>query len=187
MKLFCTGPVVNAGSQLRQERNLCSHPRHPIPQPRRGGISFASPPAIALSIFSHRKAANSSKREVFGRRNSKNRRRNPSAGRRSPVLGVAGRPRPVATRPQVVATRPQVVAGRPIGIATRTRGVAGRPKGVATRKLAIAGRNQPSQPRRSVRSEIFAATHAFNSTTLTRPAAPLSRSHGRGTHPRRAA
>jgi hypothetical protein len=26
------------GSQLRQERNLCSHPRHPIPQPRRGGI-----------------------------------------------------------------------------------------------------------------------------------------------------
>ncbi len=24
--------------QLRQERNLCSHPRHPIPQPRRGGI-----------------------------------------------------------------------------------------------------------------------------------------------------
>ena len=27
-----------AGSQLRPERNLCSHPRHPIPQPRRGGL-----------------------------------------------------------------------------------------------------------------------------------------------------
>ena len=25
-------------SPLRPERNLCSHPRHPIPQPRRGGI-----------------------------------------------------------------------------------------------------------------------------------------------------
>lgn len=39
VKLFYTGPVVNAGPQLRQERNLCSHPRHPIPQPRRGGIT----------------------------------------------------------------------------------------------------------------------------------------------------
>ena len=30
--------VRRAGSPLRPERNLCSHPRHPIPQPRRGGI-----------------------------------------------------------------------------------------------------------------------------------------------------
>jgi hypothetical protein len=31
--------VRRAGSPLRPERNLCSHPRHPIPQPRRATYS----------------------------------------------------------------------------------------------------------------------------------------------------
>ena len=31
--------LVRRGSPLRPERNLCSHPRHPMPQPRRGAYS----------------------------------------------------------------------------------------------------------------------------------------------------
>ena len=50
-----------AGSQLRQERNLCSHPRHPIPQPRRGGSPCGRPPASHRSrtAFWNKSRANS--------------------------------------------------------------------------------------------------------------------------------
>jgi len=37
-ELLDRAKIGHSLSQLRQERNLCSHPRHAIPQPRRGGI-----------------------------------------------------------------------------------------------------------------------------------------------------